>query len=168
MTDDARRWIERLELQRHPEGGWYRETYRAAGSIPAAVLPGGFTGPRAFATSVYFLLARPEVSTLHRLRADEVWYHHAGGALIVTAIDPAGTVTSVRVGAAFERRERLQATVPAGSWFGAELAADAEFALVGCMVAPGFDFADFELARRADLTAVYPRHAALIERLTRA
>ena len=166
MNDEARAWIDRLELQRHPEGGWFRETYRAAGTIPASALPDGFAGARAFSTAVYFLLARPEVSRFHRLRSDEVWYFHAGGALEVVAIARDGTVTTARVGGDHAQGDRLQAMVPAGTWFGAELASEAEWALVGCAVAPGFDFADFELGRRADLVAAYPRHRALIERLT--
>jgi predicted cupin superfamily sugar epimerase len=167
MNAEARAWIERLELRRHPEGGWYRETYRAAGMIPRAALPAGFAGDRAYSTAVYFLLARPEVSVLHRLRADELWHFHAGGALTVVTIDPAGALTSARVGADHARGDRFQTMVPAGSWFGAELVPEAEYALVGCTVAPGFDFADFEIGRRAELVAAYPRHGAAIERLTR-
>ena len=93
---------------------------------------------------------------------------HAGGALTVRTIDRDGALTTIRVGADHAPGDRLQAMVPAGTWFGGELAPEAEWALVGCAVAPGFDFADFELGRRAELVAAYPHHRAVIERLTTA
>jgi predicted cupin superfamily sugar epimerase len=159
-------WIARLGLARHPEGGWYRQTYRAPEEIAAAALPGRFAAARAFSTAIYFLLEQGDVSHLHRLAADELWFFHAGGPLLVHAIDAAAELTTEILGSAPERGESLQAMVPAGRWFGAELAGGAPYALVSCTVAPGFDFADFELAERAALLALYPRHQALIERLT--
>jgi predicted cupin superfamily sugar epimerase len=162
----AAEWIKHLGLERHPEGGWYRQTYRAQEEIAAQALPERFAAARAFSTAIYFLLEQGDVSHLHRLAADELWFFHAGGPLLVHAIDAAGELGTQILGAAPERGDSLQATVPAGSWFGAELAAGASYALVSCTVAPGFDFADFELAERASLVALYPEHRALIERLT--
>jgi predicted cupin superfamily sugar epimerase len=166
LVPEARSWIERLELQPHPEGGFFRETYRATGTIARDALPVGYGGSRSFATSVYFLLPSGAVSALHRLRSDELWFFHAGSPLVVTSIAPDGTLTQTRVGPDPARGEHLQATVAAGCWFGAAVEAPGSFALVGCVVAPGFDFADFELGERAVLLRVFPQHRADIERLT--
>jgi predicted cupin superfamily sugar epimerase len=164
----AQGWIERLGLQRHPEGGYYRETYRAADQIAAEALPGRYSGPRHAATSIYFLLTDREFSALHRLKSDEVWLFHAGSDLTVHVIDPDGTYRAHRVGLDLDRGAEPQAVVPAGCWFGSTVDEPGGYALVGCTVAPGFDFADFELARRAELTRAFPQHAELIARLTRA
>ncbi len=164
---EAREWIERLGLRRHPEGGWFRETYRAAEEIPASALPPRFGGPRPFSTAIYFLLEQPEVSVLHRIRSDEVWHFHRGDALTVFFLGASGTLTATRLGPDAARDESLQLVVPADTWFGAALDPGSSFALVGCTVAPGFDFADLELGRRADLVAAFPQHRALVERLTR-
>ncbi len=163
----AGEWIARLGLERHPEGGWFRQTYCAVEEIDAAALPARFAGPRPFATAIYFLLEEGQVSRLHRLAADELWFFHAGGTLLVQAVDAAGALQTQLLGASPARGESFQATVPAGSWFGAELAQGAPYALVSCTVAPGFDFADFELAERSALVALHPEHRGLIERLTR-
>ena len=162
----AEEWIRTLGLIAHPEGGWFRETYRALESIPADGLPPRYRGPRSFGTSIYFLLRAGEVSTLHRIASDEVWHHHRGGALCVHGIDAEGAHQRWLVGADLDAGQRPQAVVPAGTWFGAELL-DGAYALVGCTVAPGFDFADFELADRATLIARHPDHRAIIAKLTR-
>jgi len=163
----AGEWIGRLGLERHPEGGWFRQTYRAPEEIAVAALPGRFGAARSFATAIYFLLERGEVSALHRLAADELWFFHAGGTLLVHALDRAGALTTQRLGFESEQGDALQAQVPQGHWFGAELAPEAEYALVSCTVAPGFEYADFEMAERASLCAQWPGQRALIERLTR-
>lgn len=161
-----RHWIEQLDLQPHPEGGWYREVYRAAESISASALPARFAGDRCFCTSIYFLLAGEHFSALHRIKQDELWHFYAGDGLTVHSIDPAGEYRAQRLGAHPERGELFQYMVPAGGWFGANVEPDG-YALVGCTVAPGFDFADFEMAERAALIAEFPEHRAIIERLTR-
>ena len=160
-------YIRALNLAPHPEGGWYRETYRAAESIPRAGLPGRFAGARPMATAIYFLLSADSFSALHRIRSDELWHFYAGGALTLHLIEPEGAYRSLRLGPDLAAGESFQGTVPAGCWFGAEVTAPGGFALVGCTVAPGFDFADFELGERAELLRRYPAHRALIERLTR-
>ena len=146
-----------------PEGGHYRETYRAAETIT----PPGFAGPRALSTAIYFLLQGHEFSALHRLRSDEMWHFHAGAPLRVVELTPAGTLREHRLGLDVGAGERPQATIPAGSWFGARVADSASFALVGCTVAPGFDFADFELGDPAELRARYSRYADTIDTFTR-
>jgi predicted cupin superfamily sugar epimerase len=158
-------WIAALALTRHPEGGWFRETYRAAEGMAAEHLPARYGGPRAFSTAILFLLAGHHVSRLHRLKSDEVWHFHAGAPLMLVQLHPSGACEEVRLGPGVTRGERVQAIVPAGSWLGAWVP-DASCSLVGCTVAPGFDFADFELADRDRLLMDYPQHRALIERLT--
>ncbi len=163
---NAAAWIRTLQLQPHPEGGCYRECYRAADSIPRRGLPARYGGPRPFATSIYFLLRNREVSHLHRLKSDEVWHFYAGSPLIVHTFAADGTYAALRLGRDPRRGERPQGVVRAGLWFGAELARSRGYALVGCTVAPGFDFADFELADRKTLIAAWPQHRPLITRLT--
>jgi hypothetical protein len=164
--ESAEQWIERLNLKPHPEGGWYRQTYRASLVLPHAALA-GYNGHRAASTAIYFLLAGDQFSALHRLRSDEVWHFYAGSGLIVHVIEPGGTYSMLLLGNDAASGEQFQAVVPAGCWFGSSLRHPDSYALVGCTVAPGFDFADFEMANRAELIAHYPQHRAMIERLTR-
>ena len=162
----AQQWIEHLNLEPHPEGGFYRETYRASLTLPHSALP-GYAGGRAASTAIYFLLAGDQFSAFHRLRSDEVWHFYAGSTLIVHVIEPGGKYSELLLGSDATSGEEFQAVVPAGCWFGSSLRQPDTWALVGCTVAPGFDFADFEMAQRDDLTARYPQHRNIIERLTR-
>lgn len=133
----AARLIERLGLRRHPEGGWYRETWREA----AGDMPGG----RAHATAIYFLLEAGQRSHWHRVDAAELWLFHAGSPLKLSiAADENGPVRTISLGADVAGGEWPQGLVPAGWWQSA--VADGGWALVSCVVAPGFDFAGFELA----------------------
>ncbi|MFI6364747.1 cupin domain-containing protein [Nocardia sp. NPDC050630] len=124
-----------LDLEPHPEGGWYRQTWRSA----VEFTPEGYPGPRASATAIYFLLMPGERSAPHTVRSDEVWLWHRGGAL---ALDIGGE--EVLLGPDVERGQVLQAVVPGGVSQAARPAGD-EYVLVSCIVAPGFDFADFTL-----------------------
>jgi predicted cupin superfamily sugar epimerase len=159
MDGDVARWVEVLGLAPHPEGGFYRETYRCEARV----------GDRSASTAIYFLVTRGSFSALHRIRSDELWHFHAGDALEVVTIDDDGARRDLHLGLALDRGERPQHVVPAGHWFGARLRSPtSSYALVSCTVAPGFDFADFELADRAALVASFPAHAPLIHALTRA
>lgn len=161
-------WIEKYQLLPHPEGGYYAETYRAAETIPHQALPGRFSGDRAFSTGIYFLLESHNFSAFHRIQADEMWHFYAGDALEVFVIDAdSGELNVIRLGNNPDHGETFQAVVPAGAWFGSRPANGSSYALVGCTVAPGFDFADFEMADREALTQAYPQHAGLIAELTR-
>lgn len=188
-TKDAAYWIEKLRLEPHPEGGFYRQTYRADLVLPAESLPPNFAGPRSAATAIYFLLEAGEFSAFHRLRSDELWHFYLGASLLVHVIEDGGSYSKIELGSDPEAGEVFQAVVRAGCWFTSELRIndgemkDGEmkdgrmkhdepndrkpFALVGCTVAPGFDFEDFELAERGRLAAIYPQHRELIDRLTR-
>ncbi|MBL8710924.1 MAG: cupin domain-containing protein [Rhodospirillaceae bacterium] len=158
--------VRSLDLLPHPEGGYYRETYRAVESIAAAALPDRFTGDRAHATAIYYLLAAGDRSKLHRIPADEVWHFYAGDPLLIVAIAPDGGLSETVLGRDFAQGQVPQHVVPAGHWFGAIPAAGSAYALTGCTVAPGFDFADFELGARDALLTTFPRHRDWIEKLT--
>jgi predicted cupin superfamily sugar epimerase len=163
----AEDWIDALSLQPHPEGGHYREVYRASDRFEAIALPARFGSARACSTSIYFLLRAGETSALHRIRQDELWHFHDGDALVIHRIGPDGRHTAARLGLDAAAGDQPQRCVPAGEWFGAELAPNGRFALVGCTVAPGFEFEDLEMGDRAELLERFPERAALIERLTR-
>jgi predicted cupin superfamily sugar epimerase len=164
---DAQYWIEKLQLAAHPEGGYYRRTYKADLVVAKEALPPGFTGARAVSTAIYFLLEGENFSAFHRLRSDEVWHSYAGDPLVVHVIEPEGKYFSILLGCDLEAGQVLQAVVPAGCWFASHVADWKSFAVVGCTVAPGFDFADFEMGNRAELVRIYPQHRELVERLTR-
>ena len=155
-------WTARLGLIRHPEGGWYRETYRSSERIERAALPPRFGGPRAFSTAIYYLLRAGERSALHRIKSDEVWHHYAGDAVELWLLEEPGGARQVRLGGDGEP----QVIVPAGVWYGARVVDGGAYALMGGTVAPGFDFADFELADRAALLATWPGERAIIETMT--
>jgi hypothetical protein len=163
---EAQRWIDQLHLQPHPEGGFFRETYRAALTLPQSAVP-SHGGERATSTAIYFLLAGDQFSAFHRIRSDELWHFYAGSGLVVHVIEPRGRYRQLLLGSSADQGEQFQAVVPAGCWFGSSLRQPKTYALVGCTVAPGFDFADFEMAKRETLAAQYPRHRSIIERLTR-
>lgn len=167
MDNDARYWIEKLKLEPHPEGGHFGQTYRSEVVIAREALPAGFTGARAASTAIYFLLEGENFSAFHRLRSDEVWHFYAGEPVTVHVIDGAGKYWSIRLGRDLEAGEVPQAVVPAGCWFASHVAAWKSFAVVGCTVAPGFDFEDFEMGKRGELVTKYPQHREMIERLTR-
>jgi len=135
---------EALELSAHPEGGWYRETWRA----PVELTPAGYPGRRASATAIYFALHPGEHSAWHVVRSDELWLWHAGGPLALrlggSGDRPALTDTLV-LGADLGAGQRPQACVPGGVWQSAE-PLGTEPVLVSCVVSPGFDYADFRLA----------------------
>jgi len=164
---NPRYWIEKLRLAPHPEGGFFRQTYRSEVVIAREALPKGFAGARAVSTAIYFLLEGKNFSAFHRLRSDEVWHFYAGEPLLVHVIDAEGEYSQLRLGSDPDAGQVFQAVVRAGCWFASHVAGWNSFALVGCTVAPGFDFADFEMGKRAELTARYPQHRELIERLTR-
>lgn len=158
-------WVSAFAMQPHPEGGYFAETYRSTETISRSSLPARFSGNRAFSTAIYFLLESHHVSALHRIQSDEVWHFYAGGALEVFVIEPTGELTIIRLGSSPEQGDVFQAVVPAGCWFGSKPAVGSDYSLVGCTVAPGFDFADFELAERETLLAEFPQHRAVIEKL---
>ena len=165
-SQHVRYWIDKLKLEPHPEGGYYRQTYKSELLIPRGSLP-DHSGPRAASTAIYFLIEGKNFSAFHRLRSDEMWHFYAGSPLLVHVIDRVGSYSSFLLGNDPDAGQLFQAVVPAGHWFGSHVADWTSWTLVGCTVAPGFDFADFELARREQMVAEYPQHRQRIERLTR-
>lgn len=167
MKTTADYWREALQLTRHVEGGSFRETYRAPLTIAKNALPDTFGGARNAATGIYFLLEDGDFSAFHRIAADEMWHFYDGQPLHIYEIRPDGSLHVHRLGRDVAQGEQLQLVIPAGSWFASSVEETQGFALVGCTVAPGFDFADFELAERNTLSALFPQHAGLIALLTR-
>lgn len=159
--------IDHYQLQPHPEGGWYKETYKSSEAISANALPARFSGNRSFSTAIYFLLEEGNFSAFHKIKSDECWHFYAGDPLEVFVINLDGTLSIIRLGSNIVNGELFQFVVPANCWFASRPAPGSSFCFVGCTVAPGFDFADFELAVANDLTATYPAHAALIHELCR-
>eukprot|EP00461_Guttulinopsis_vulgaris_P002051 UN02052 len=148
-----------MQLQPHPEGGYYRRTLCAGDTLTLE------RGERPLYTSIYFLLRSQDISHLHRLQSDEVWYYHGGSALTIHMIHPDGTYEAQRLGLNFGLGERPQVVVKKNTIFGSSVDEENTFSLVGCMVAPGFDFADFELFTQHQLLAQYPQHEAVIKKM---
>ena len=159
-------WIRSLQLMPHPEGGFYREVYRCSETLSRKALPARYAGARACSTSIYFLLRGRDVSRFHRLASDEIWHFYAGSSLTLHIIDPKGAYQSVLLGVDGRRRQQPQLVIKRHHWFAAIVDNPREYTLMGCTVAPGFDFADFELADRDTLVRRCPGKAALIQRLT--
>ena len=152
--------VERLGLKPHPERGFYVETHRATLSVNAADGRG-----RSASTAIYFLVTSDQPATyLHRLKSDEVFHFYEGGPLEILRLFNDGTFDVVRLGLDLEAGQRPQVVVPAGTWFATELVAAASHCLVGCSVAPGFEFSDFELADGPELERQYPAAADRIRR----
>ncbi len=166
MSHTADYWIEQLHLEPHPEGGYFRESYRSPGVIPASGLPNYF-GSRNFSTAIYFLLKGNEFSALHKLKSDEVWHFYDGCSLKIHVLLPEGTLITKMLGSDFEKGENLQLVIPANHWFAAQPLDENNFTLAGCTLAPGFDFKDFELGSFAQLSAQFPLHKDFIRQFTR-
>ncbi|MEJ7680017.1 MAG: cupin domain-containing protein [Segetibacter sp.] len=160
-------FINHLNLQPHPEGGYFKETYHAAESIPADVLPTRFNGDRSFSTAIYYLLQHGDYSAFHRIKSDECWHFYAGQTLLIHIIKNDGKYYCIKLGANIDAGEIFQFAVPATAWFAAEPAGNSAFVLAGCTVAPGFDFADFEIADQQTLLSAFPQHSSIISRLCR-
>jgi uncharacterized protein len=167
MLPAAEYWIEKLQLTQHVEGGSYSQTYRSAHMILQQQLPATYHGDRHASTAIYFLLQKNQFSALHRIASDEVWHFYYGNTLVVYEIDVSGILVEHLLGNNPEKGESFQCVVKAGSWFGAKVKTGGDYSLSGCTVAPGFDFADFELAERKELLQLYPQHAGVINMLTR-
>jgi uncharacterized protein len=159
--------IQHYNLQPHPEGGWYKEMYKSSEHIAANALPERFDGERSFSTAIYFLLEQGNFSAFHRIKSDECWHFYAGEALEVYIIQADGTLDIITLGNDIEKGQLFQYIVPANCWFASRPAPGSSFCFVGCTVAPGFDFADFEMADGTALSVLYPQHESFIKILCR-
>ena len=158
MLPPAQYWIDKLAMQPHPEGGFYKETYQSPGMIQRL--------DRRYATAIYFLLLEDKFSAFHRIKSDELWHFYTGSPLDVFMINEQGEMEQFRLGPDADAGQTFQAVVPAGRWFASRMAEPTSYALVGCTVSPGFDFQDFEMGDRFQLISQYPQHATLIKSLT--
>jgi hypothetical protein len=135
--------IEKYQLLPHPEGGWYKETYKSSETIAAAALPKRFAGDRSFSTAIYFLLERGNFSAFHKIKSDECWHFYAGDPLEVFVLQHDGRLEIITLGNDILNGQQFQYVVPANCWFASRPASQSDYCFVGCTVAPGFDFADF-------------------------
>ena len=164
----AEQWIKDLKMEPLPEeGGWYKEVYRSNEYIPKNCLPNRFSGKRSFSTSIYYLLKSSEFSAFHRIKQDEIWHFYEGSSLTIHIIDPEGNFTQTKLGRYFDQGERMQITISKGWLFAATVNHPDSYSLIGCTVAPGFEFEDFEAPSRNQLSELYPNHKELIQKLTR-
>ncbi len=159
-TNDAQFYISHLGLEPHPEGGFYKQIF--ASDVKTHTEQ---DKQRKLYTSIYFLLRSEDISHLHRLQSDELWYYHGGSSLTVHIIDEQGEYKEVNLGLKLEEGEVPQVLVPKNSIFGSSVKEANTFSLVGCMVSPGFEFEDFELFSQEELLKEYPQHEEVIRRL---
>lgn len=164
---DAEYYIKRLNLTSHIEGGAFKETYRSEALIPKEILNEDFHGNRSFSTAIYFLLKQGQFSAFHRIASDEMWHFYDGDTLSIYEITKEEELIKHQLGRNIEKGESFQCIIKAGSWFGSRCEVPGGFSLVGCTVAPGFDFEDFELAKLDVLTNEFPQYSQLIKELTR-
>jgi uncharacterized protein len=157
----AQDYIQILDLQAHPEGGFYKETYRAETSFD----PVGFDGSRNVSTAIYFLLEGNNKSHFHKIKSDELWFFHDGASLEIYVLEVSG-LKIIRLGKNIAEGEVLQAVIPANVWFASKVKDNDGFVLVSCTVAPGFSFEDFDLATRSFLLSQFPGEEDVIEEMT--
>lgn len=158
MNKEAAQWIKKLRLQKHLEGGYFKETHRSDLTVEIA----GYDRPRQLSTSIYYMLVGGQFSAFHRIKSDETWHHYAGNSLVLYAMVD-GKLSKIKMGKG--KGEVPQFTIKANTWFAASLN-DKSYCLLGCTVSPGFDYRDWELGRRNELISMYPRHKKIIERYT--
>jgi len=159
--------IQKYNLEPHPEGGWYKQTYKSNEEIAANALPERFGANRTFSTAIYFLLEKGNFSAFHRIKSDECWHFYAGDPLLIYIIEQNGEIKVIALGNDLEKGQSFQYVVPANCWFASRPAPESEYCFVGCTVSPGFEFEDFELANATELSAIYPKHKKIIEQLCR-
>lgn len=160
-TTDANYWINHLQLQPHPEGGYYKEIFRSANGVTRV----GAIDTKQACTSIYYLLEGRDFSGFHRLASDELWYFHKGAPLHIHVLDYEANLTTIEL--SDTETGNLQAIIPPNTWFAADIPSATGFVLVSCAVAPGFDFAEFEMAGKDVMIAKYPQHHEILGRMCR-
>ena len=165
---DAKVVIETLKLiENTSEGGYFREFYRSVESIPQGALPGRYVDNRHFATSIHYLITDTDFSALHKLVSDEIYHFYDGDPVNLCLIHHDGSVEEITLGPDLASGDTRVAVVPHGVWQGSYVKGDGRWALLGCTVAPAFEFVDYELGGREELIAQFPQHRDVILRLTR-
>jgi len=158
--------IKELKLESHPEGGYFKETYRSLGTINEENLEAGYEGKRNYSTCIYFLLTSDNFSAFHRIKQDEIWHFYDGSPIRLHILTALGIHSAHIIGRDFKNGETPQIVVPGGCWFAAEVINKNSYSLVGCTVSPGFNFKDFELKSRNELVSLFPDKEELISKLT--
>lgn len=164
MNEKAKQYIQKLQLKKHPEGGCYREVYRAAEMFYIDTPPKALK--RNASTSIYFLLEGKQVSKFHKLKSDEQWHFYDGSSVKIYVIDDKGKLTEFVLGNKIDDGKLFQLVIKKNNWFAAELINKRGYALIGCTISPGFDFNDFELADKETMIKKFPMHSDLISKLT--
>ncbi|MBX7181173.1 MAG: cupin domain-containing protein [Bacteroidia bacterium] len=162
----AKDYIQQLELTAHVEGGYYKESFRSDLLLPSDALPERFTGDRVASTHIYFLLEFGQCSKLHRIASEEHWHFYAGNSLEIIELNTQNQLIIHKLGNRIEKGEKFHVVIQAGSWFGSRCTVPNGFSLVGCTVAPGFDFNDFEMGDRSELLVQFPDFQEFIMELT--
>ena len=163
MSPEEKEIVTRLGLKPHPEGGFFKETYRSDIYIPSRLLPDRFGGRRSLTTSIMFFLPHKAFSAFHRLKQDEVWNYHGGDTVEIHCILPDGEYLVYLLGV--DADAVPQVVVRQGTYFAAY--APGTYSLVGCIATPGFDFSDLELPTSAYLIGLFPAHKEIIKQFTR-
>ena len=164
LNHRATNWINKLNLQEHPEGGYFTETYKSEKTMYRE----GYDGPRPVSSAIYFLLAGAQFSSFHRMKSDELWHFYAGSSFILHIIETGtGRLKELKLGADVDKGESFQIVVNSGSWFAASIVDHDSYSLVGCTASPGFDYRDWELGDMKILAKTYPQHKAIIEKYAR-
>lgn len=157
---NAREWIDRFDLQPHPEGGYYRRTYCSDKTFYGDPATDPFPAGRPYSTAIHYLMEAGDYAAFHRIKSDEIWHFHEGGPLELYVLKDSDPLEVIRMG----KGEHLQVVVPANHWFAAAPVPGTAYCLVGCTVSPGFDFRDHEMARAEELLRTFPAQADIIRR----
>ena len=166
MKDKIQDLVNRLDLEKHPEGGYFKETHRSVGEITEENLGTSYKGSRNYSTTIYFLLTSDNFSAFHRIKQDEIWHFYDGSPIRLHIITKEGIQEEHTIGRDFEKGQTPQLIVKGGDWFASEVMDENSYSLAGCTVSPGFSFEDFELKSKKELVALFPGKEELIGRLT--
>ena len=159
--------IEKFNLEPHPEGGYFKETYRSLGTISKDALPENYNTERNYSTCIYFLLTSDTFSAFHKIKQDEIWHFYSGSPLKLFMISDQGDYSEQIIGTDFESGQLPQFVVPGGYWFAAKTLAPHGYSFMGCTVSPGFDFEDFILPSQSEFLKMFPQYEVVIRELTR-
>lgn len=166
IEQQIKKIINQLNLTPHPEGGYFKETYRNEGVIQPESDESFYPVGRHFSTAIYYLLEGTDTSSFHRIKSDETWHFYNGSPATIHIIHPDSLYEARYLGSDLSKGQSYQITIPGGSWFGVSVDKADSYLLAGCTVSPGFDFDDFEIGDSYKLKQAFPEHAAIIERLS--
>lgn len=166
MYSQIQHLIDKLDLKEHPEGGYFRETYRSEKIINPNSTGDQFPNKRSWSTAIYYLLKGDQYSKFHRIKSDEIWHFYHGSSASIHILHPGGAYQVLNLGPDFEKGQQFQQIVPAQSWFGVQVDDRDGYLLAGCTVSPGFDFRDFEIAYPSELKQEFPDQAEIIDLLS--